>query len=391
LNGNNLSNMNIGIFTNAYKPIISGVVNSIALIKSGMEARGHRVFIFAPEYSGYSDKEEDIFRFFSVNLSTRVKFPLAIPFSYRIFHMIPTLGLDIIHTHHPFILGKVGATFAKKMNIPLVYTFHTQYEHYAHYIPFNQKLVKKIARDTVIGYTQKCNMIICPSTSILSLLEDYGVTAPIEMIPNAINVKAFRDPDPSPVKKKFGIKDEDKLLIYVGRLGLEKNLEFMLKAFKRVRDQVPVAKLMIVGEGTELESLKNQAVELGIADGTIFPGRVEYIDIPSYYRAGYAFIMTSTTEVKPLALLEAMAAGLPVVAISASGSSDTVNPDFDGILTDYNMDKFVTALSKILNEPETRDHLSRGALKTSEKYSMDSTAETLENLFLKMIRTHSMT
>ncbi|MCD4783464.1 MAG: glycosyltransferase [Candidatus Eremiobacteraeota bacterium] len=377
--------MNIGIFTNAYKPIISGVVNSIDLIKSGLEARGHRVFIFAPRYKGYHDKEKDVHRFFSVNLTNRVDFPVAIPYSFRLFKLIPNLKLDIIHTHHPFILGEVGVNFAKKLKIPLVYTFHTQFEQYSHYIPFNQDIVRKVTRFSVIKYAQKCNLIICPSTTILSLLDNYGITSPIEMIPNAIDISAFDHPDAEPVRKKYGLTQKDKLLIYVGRIGLEKNLGFMLKAFKKARERVPNVKLMIVGEGAELDSLKDLAVNLKIDDDVIFPGRVEYSDIPSYYGAGYAFIMTSTTEVKPLALLEAMASGLPVVAISAAGSSDTITPDFDGLLTDHDMDNYVNALLKLLEDKDYRDKLSSGAKTTSKKYSMLQTSERLEKLFMRVI------
>ena len=382
--------MNIGIFTNAYKPIISGVVNSIALIKSGLEARGHQVYVFAPRYNGFTDTEKDIHRFLSVNLTSRVKFPLAIPYSFKIFNMIPQLNLDIIHTHHPFILGEVGARFAKKLNIPLVYTFHTQFEQYAHYIPLNQDLVKKVARESVTSYTKKCDTVICPSTAILSLLDQYGITAPVQFIPNAINIEAFQNPDPKPVFEKYNISPEDKLLVYVGRIGLEKNLEFMLKAFKEAHNRIPASKLMIVGEGPELESFRKMAEDMEIGDCTIFPGRVEYNDIPAYYRAGYAFIMTSTTEVKPLALLEAMAAGLPVVAVSAAGSKDTLTDDFDGILTDLELEEYTKALIKILEDRETRDRLSKGASETSRKYSMQNIAGHLEELFVKLINEHQL-
>ena len=187
------------------------------------------------------------------------------------------------------------------------------------------------------------------------------------MIPNAIDLDSFSSPDPAKVREEFGISEGDRLLVYVGRIGLEKNLGFMLRAFKKAREQVPEAKLLIVGEGPEMEPLKDLARDLEIEKTTIFPGRVEYRDIPSYYGAGYAFIMTSTTEVKPLALLEAMASGLPVVAISAAGSSDTVTPDFDGLLTDHNMDHYVEALLKLLKDRDYRDQLGRGAKVTSKK------------------------
>lgn len=379
--------MKIGIFTNAYKPIISGVVNSIELIKKGLRKLGHKVFIFAPRFSGYRDKEAGVFRFMSVNLTNKIKFPLAIPYDARIFNIIDRLDLDLIHCHHPFILGEVGAWFAKKSGVPLVFTFHTQYEQYTHYIPFPQKLVKKMTRTSVLSYTDKCDLIICPSPNILSLLDDYGVTAPFEMINNAIDLRLFQKPKPAAVRARYGISESDKLLIYVGRMGIEKNIGFMLKAFRNASKEAPNAKLMIVGEGPELSALQEIAGRLEIGDKVIFTGRVEYKEIPNYYAAAYAFIMTSTTEVKPLALLEAMASGLPIVAVAACGSSDTVHEGRDGILTEHDLDKFSGALVKILRDQDLRDRLSIGAKKTSEEYSMDATSKRLENLYVKLIET----
>jgi len=373
--------MKIGIFTNAYKPIISGVVNSIDLIKRGLRELGHKVYIFAPRYPDYRDCEAGVFRFMSVNLTNQVKFPLAIPFSMRIFNIIERLKLDLIHTHHPFILGKLGANFSKKLGIPLVYTFHTQFEQYTHYVPLPQDILKMGVRTRILSYSEMCDMIICPSRTILSLLREYGVKTPIKMIPNAIDLERFKKSNPDNVRAKFNIGKNEKLLIYVGRMGLEKNLPFMLKAFKKVREYVEKARLMIVGEGPELESLEELKNSMGLGDRVIFSGRVEHADIPDYLSAGYAFVMTSTTEVKPLAILEAMASGLPIIAIAAAGSSDTVNQGFDGILTDHKLESFIEALMKLLEDDSMRNKLSQGALKTSENYSMTIIARELETLY----------
>jgi 1,2-diacylglycerol 3-alpha-glucosyltransferase len=378
--------MKIGIFTNAYKPIISGVVNSIELIKKGMKARGHKVYIFAPKFQEYRDQEAGVFRFLSVNLSTDIQFPLAIPFSPRIYAILERLNLDVIHTHHPFLLGKLGVQFGRKKNIPIVFTFHTQYEQYSHYIPLPGEVVRKVTRFSVQNYTSKCDQIICPSSTILSLLDEYGVTTPVRMIHNAIDLSQFRNANPDRIRKKYGITKDEKLLIYVGRMAKEKNIEFMLEAFRKVQKDTPEARLMIVGEGPELEALEDYAEKLGISDRVIFTGRIEYKDIPDYYNAAYAFIMTSTTEVKPLALLEAMASGLPIVAVSAPGSSDTINHEFDGYLTDNNMDSFTAGLSRILSSTDLRNKLSEGAYKTSEQYSMENTAKILEELYQGLIK-----
>ncbi len=378
--------MKIGIFTNAYKPIISGVVNSIDLIKKGMRELGHKVYVFAPRYPGYRDREAGVFRFMSLNLSGQVKFPLAIPYSMRIYRIIDRLDLDIIHTHHPFILGELGAHFSRKLDIPLVYTFHTQFEQYTHYVPLPQDILKMAVGPKIVSYTEKCDQIICPSPTIMNLLAKYGVKKPVEMIPNAIDLAQFRNGKPESIRDKYGISPKEKILIYVGRIGVEKNLPFMLEAFKKILNRQPHCRLMIVGEGPEVESIEELKEEMSLGDRVILTGRVEYNQIPAYFRAGYAFLMTSTTEVKPLALLEAMASGLPVVAVKAAGSSDTVHSGVDGILTEQEVDSFAGAVQNLFDDEGLYKSLSDGARKTSSQYSIEITARRLEKVYRGLIR-----
>ncbi|MFP4496914.1 MAG: cob(I)yrinic acid a,c-diamide adenosyltransferase [Vulcanimicrobiota bacterium] len=376
--------MKIGIFTNAYKPMISGVVNSIELIRKGLKKLGHNVYIFAPRFQDYKDKEIGIFRFMSVNLTSMIQYPLAIPYSPRISSIIDRVNLDIVHSHHPFLLGELGANVAEKHDIPLVFTWHTQYEQYSHYVPLPQNLVKTLTRASVTKYVEKCDQVICPSPTILAEINKYGFETPVQLLPNAIDLNQFKNVSPKSVQEKYGIKKDEKLLLYVGRLGQEKNLMFMLQAFKNAVEEAPDTKLMIVGQGSELENLRYSAKQMGLADKVILPGPVEYSEIPAYYAAGYAFVMTSTTEVKPLALLEAMASGLPVVAVAAAGSSDTVNDGYDGILTGLDRDRYSEALIRILKNKELRDSYSDNASKTAEQYSIEATSKKLERLYIDL-------
>jgi glycosyltransferase involved in cell wall biosynthesis len=373
--------MNIGIFTNAYHPIISGVVNAIALFRRGLAGLGHRVFVFAPAFPGFRDEEEDIYRFRSVNLTSKVKFPLALPYSHRIFRIIPGLKLDVIHTHHPFILGEVGAHFARKFKIPLVYTFHTQFEQYAHYIPFNQDLVKMLARLSVINYTQKCDCIITPAPSIRDLLLSYGVTQRLELLPNAIDLDSFGKGDGSAVRREYSIPADAVVLLYVGRMGLEKNLGFLLQSFHKILETGKKVRLLVVGEGPEEEAVREQARRMGLEGNAIFTGRIEYSGIPAFYDAADFFVMSSVTEVKPLALLEAMASGLPVVAVAASGSSDTITQGVDGILTELSLENFTAACLELVNDIDKRREMSRNARKTSARYSIGETSRRLAGVY----------
>jgi 1,2-diacylglycerol 3-alpha-glucosyltransferase len=375
--------MNIGIFTNTYKPLINGVVNCVALIRHELIRKGHRVFIFAPTVHGYTDDEEGVYRYPSLSLTKKVNYPLAIPFSSAISKIIPTLSLDIIHSQHPFLLGVTGADWARRLGIPLVFTFHTQYEQYAHYIPLPGGIVKSLSRMLVRSYTDRCTLIITPGKSILELLHSYGITDKVVFMPNAIELSNFQGNGGPNIRERFGLEEGEALLLYVGRMAQEKNLPFMLEAFKRIRE-TQKARLMIIGEGSMLQELKAKAKALGIGEQTIFTGRVEYKDIAPYYHAADLFIMTSTTEVKPLALLEAMASGLPIVAVSAHGSSDTIIHGQNGLLTDESLEGFAGAVGSLLDDRGRLDEMRKESLKTARDYSIDTITERLLALYEKI-------
>ncbi|MDQ7824741.1 MAG: glycosyltransferase family 4 protein [Candidatus Eremiobacteraeota bacterium] len=376
--------MRVGVFTNAYKPIISGVVNCIDLIRQSLIKKGHEVIIFAPRFPGYQEEDSPVYRYRSLNLTKKMKFPVPIPFSRRISALIPTFGLDIIHSHHPFVMGDEGARWAARLGVPLVFTFHTQYEQYAHYIPLPAALVRAVSRMRVKAYAKKCSVIITPGTSIVELLHEYGIRDNVIYMPNAIDLSSFENPDGSRVRARHQIGEKERLLVYVGRMALEKNLPFMLDAFKLIAGTIQV-RLMIIGEGPELESLRRYAAALNLGDKVIFPGRVEYREIPAYYGAADLFVMTSTTEVKPLALIEAMASGLPVVAVSAHGSSDTIQDGKNGLLTAEDRGVFAEAVETLLRDGKRLAMMKKESIETAKGYSIDQVTDRLLGLYTDAI------
>lgn len=373
--------MRVAIFTNAYRPIVSGVVNSVYLIRKGLLRSGHKPFVFAPKVPGYREEQSGVWRFHSLNLTNKVNFPVAIPYSSKLFTLIASLGANVIHTHHPFLLGDVGARFAKFLKIPLVYTFHTQLEKYAHYVPLPSPLVRKAAREAVTRYTRKCDCVICPSPQIRELLDEYEVNCRVEVLQNAIDVTSFAKADGSKIRQQFGLNDDHLLCIFTGRMGLEKNLSFMLRAFKRVHEDSSNIRLMLLGDGPILEDLRNEAHNLGIGDYVFFPGRVSYTEIPQYYKAADLFVMTSTTEVKPLAVLEGMSAGLPVIAVDACGTGDTVTDGIDGLLSPCEEEAYAHILAKAVKEDGLRHSMSLQAQETANTYSIENYTQKLVKLY----------
>lgn len=376
--------MKIAIFTNAYKPIISGVVNCIDLMRTHLIRRGHEVYLFAPDFPGFRDTEERVYRYPSVNLTNKIKFPVPIPFSPSAEKVMAENRFDIVHCHHPFILGDEGAKLASRQKAPLFFTFHTQYEQYAHYVPLPAEIVKAVSKSMVSAYSRKCSVIITPGTAIVELLKDYGVTKNVVYMPNSIELSAFGNPDGSMVREKYGFPGGEKVLVYVGRMAQEKNLPFMMDAFKKIKEQAP-SKLMIIGEGPELDSFRQYAQENGLEKDVIFTGRVEYEEIPAYYGASDLFVMTSTTEVKPLALLEAMAAGLPIVAVDACGASDTILNGENGFLTKEDREVFAETVVGLLKDEDMLAAMRRRTLEIAEGYSIENVISRLLELYDKAI------
>lgn len=378
--------LNIAIFTNAYKPIISGVVNCIDLMRKNLQKKGHNVYIFAPNFQDYEDpKDEHVFRYPSLNLTNKVKFPIPLPFYPKAEKFLSETPIDIIHCHHPFILGEEGVKWATKLNIPLFFTFHTQYEMYSHYIPLPQDFVKSVSKSVVASFTKKCSVIITPGTAIVDLIKkDYGITKNVIYMRNSIDLDDFQNPDRKKVREQYGIKKEEKLLIYVGRMAQEKNIPFMLDSFKKIVEKQP-AKLLIVGEGSELENFRQYTKDHGLEDKVIFTGRVEYKEIPNYYGASDVFIMTSTTEVKPLALLEAMATGLPIIAVSACGASDTIQDGINGYLTSEDREEFANKVLEVLKDEEKLKNMGLESKKIADSYSADKITDKLIELYREEI------
>lgn len=379
--------MRVGIFTNAYRPFISGVVNSVDVIRKGLLRKGQTPFVFAPEYPGFREEHAGVFRFRSVGLpsTSKVQFPIPIPFSTKLFPKIPRMGLQVIHTHHPFLLGDVGAHFAKKLGVPLVYTFHTQLEQYAHYIPFNQNVVRNMARSTVVTYSRKCDLIIAPSPTIRALLDEYEIETRVETLQNAIDLSRFDGVSGKPTRLRLGLPSEATVLMYAGRTGKEKNLDFLLRAFAELSRRQPLARLVIVGDGAHLESLRDLAAELQLQETVVFAGAVDYHDMPGYFAAADLFVITSVTEVKPLVVLEAMASGLPVAAVAACGTEDTITHDFDGLLSANNLADYTQVLNQAVSDPAARRQMGANARQTVRQYSIEGYTQRLVELYAELV------
>ena len=348
----NSKRLHIAQFTNAYLPVINGVVRSVSTYRKSLTEMGHIVFVFAQEDNQYLDEEPFIFRYPSLHLHYPVEIPAVIPMSPFVDRLIPSLKLDVIHTHHPVLLGQAAAAKAQELDLPLIFTFHTQYREYSHYVPFPQETVQKFVKEAVSIWLRefmvKCQHIVVPSQSMLDILKkDYGLEDHYTVIPTGIDLRPFIEADGELVRAKQGWENE-KILISVGRLAPEKNWRTLIEAVALAIRSGAMLRLVILGEGPERNNLELFSHSLGIADYVEFLGETPFNDIPGFLKAADFFGFASTTETQGLVTMEALAAGLPVVAVNASGTRDVVENVRQGFLVENDPQALANAIEKLL-------------------------------------------
>ncbi|MGB6607063.1 MAG: glycosyltransferase [Atribacterota bacterium] len=383
--------MRIAFFTNCYKPLVNGVVTCISSLKEAYERKGHEVYVFAPRVEDYIDQEKNVFRYRSVNITNKVKYPLPIPLSFKVKKVINEFNPDIVHIHHPFLLSSAAIMYGKKLGIPKILTIHTQYEQYAYYVsPVPERVTHEAIKMIIFNLAYKTDCITTPSDSMKKIIENYGIKNRIEVIPNAIHLISFKEDDElkrTEIKKKYNLKEDDKIILFVGRIASEKSIDKVIKALAKItKRSIGKEKLLIVGNGPAMDELKQLTRSLNVEEDVIFAGTVSHEEIQHYYKMAYVFTIASTTETFGIVTIEALASGVPVVAVKAPGAADILTDGLDGLLVDDDVEKIANALEKIIKEPELREKLSLGALKTSEKYSINKISEKMLNLYREVIK-----
>jgi len=381
------STLRIGIFTDSYHPYISGVVRSIELLKEELESRGHEAFIFAPNYPTASQSQErNVFRFFSIPAPTQRNFYLPIPFSPRLPFLVNTLKLDVVHVHSPFLLGSLGTIIAKRFNLPLIFTFHTLYHFYAHYLPFGKSVSAEIIKKWNKSFCNRCDLIIAPSLFVKMLIEEYGITKPIDVIPTGINNAYYAASNGGKewLKKRFNLNHEDRVLLYVGRLGKEKNINFLIDAMEDIVITMPRVKLLIVGTGIEESSLKILCYQKNLQQNVLFCGRLSDSELLKCYAGADIFTFASQSETQGLVVGEAKAAGLPVVCRYSPCLSEIIVNGKDGFLVHTRQD-FVEKIKYLLDNEFIRDAMGKKAKINAIRYSSEILAKEMLQRYQKAI------
>lgn len=371
--------MRIGMMADAYKPHISGITNYIELNKRYLEQAGHDVYVFTFGNEDYPDEETHIIRSPGLPLMN-TGYYFSLQYSRRAKHLLQTM--DVVHVHHPFLSGRLALRYCRPLGIPILFTNHTRYDIYAQtYLPgIPAEISESLLEAYMPDFCAAVDRVISPSPGMAAVLRRFKVTAPITIVPNGVELERFYKSNGRMQRQQYGLKPEDLLLVYTGRLAPEKNLPFLLKAFRGVCEAVPKAHLLLVGDGPEREKLTEQAQESGCSERIHFVGRVPYDDLPDYLAMCDLFVTASVSEVHPLSVIEAMAAGLPVMGIQSVGVGDTVTDGVTGLLSSEDLAAFTAKLTRLCLEEPLRRRMGEQARRESQRYDIRrTTAEILSH------------
>lgn len=359
--------MRVALFTNNYLPFRGGVTTAVETLRQGLESLRHRVRVFAPAARPPVSDPPWVFRYPSIPAPTYPGFTLAMPFSPRVHSAARAFAPDIVHAQHPFLLGPAARRFARRHGRPLVFTYHTRYEKYAHYVPLPERLVAALAVTLSCRFAGASDLVIAPSERIAGTLRARGVTAPVAVVPTGVPLDLFHPGDRAEARRALGFPRETVLCLYVGRLDREKSVELIIEAFGSIADAVSGARLSLVGQGTHEAAVRRRAEASPARDRIRFHGGMDRAALPLFYRAADLFLFASQTETQGLVLAEAHASGVPAVAVRASGVDEVVRDGETGLLTKAEPREFADAAVGLLLDPERRLSMGQSARAVAER------------------------
>lgn len=375
--------MRIAMFTNNYKPYIGGVPISIEHLAQALRERGHQVYVFAPTYKEQME-EPYVIRYPSFPVSI-AKAPVPDVLTPVFEKKVKELGIELIHVHHPAIVGNVALHLKKKYGIPVIFTYHTRYEQYLHYVKPLACLERRtgVIEKYLEYFCKKCDLLIAPTPGIRDYLEKKGLKTPVRVLPTGIPAPCFLpDLEKAGQLRRQYKGNADYLFLTVSRLAKEKNLRFQLQGLALLKEVLKgrgrTFRHMMIGEGPQREELERLAEQLGLSEELVFLGNVPNPKMKEYQAAADAFLFSSKSETQGIVILEAMAAGNPVVAVDATGVRDVVQNGENGFLCREDATEWAGQIVKLLSDGAAYGAMSRAACSTAEKYSEDVIAKTAE-------------
>ncbi|SHE66051.1 Glycosyltransferase involved in cell wall bisynthesis [Microbulbifer donghaiensis] len=382
--------MNIVMLTNTYLPHVGGVARSVSAFSDEYRKRGHRVLIVAPEFPDKVPDEQDVVRIHAIQNFNGSDFSVALPFSGDLSERLDEFSPDIVHSHHPFLLGMSALRVARERELPLVFTHHTLYERYTHYVPADSQALKRFVIELATRYANLASQVFAPSQSIAELLRERGVKSPIAEVPTGVQLEQFAGGEGTKMRSRLGIPESAFVIGHLGRLAREKNLEFLATATAEFMALHADAHFLLVGSGPLAEQLKVLFASRGLAERLHMPGTLLGDDQRDAYSAMDAFVFASTSETQGMVLSEAMAAGVPVIALDANGTREVVCDGANGrLVMREELGDFVAATEWLYGRSaEQRQALSKAALSTAQDFSMENCAQRALDLYAPLLTQH---
>lgn len=379
--------MNIGFFTNNFFPRVSGVAVSIDFLCKALNELGHRTLVFAPDYVNNDDLDEQlIYRAKSLNIIPNwLSVPLPM-FDYsKIIDSLTKFNPDVIHVHHPFLMGKTGLRLAHSNNLPLVFTYHTlYYEYLLNYFSSNSQVFEKVIYKRIADFSNRCDLVIAPTEQIKQYLSDIGVKTQIEVVPTGIDLRIFnKHYDPSEIdeiKRELKISSSDKVLLFVGRMAREKNVLLLLESLKLILKTFDNIVLLMVGKGVQTRKLQKEAVRLQIDENLIWLGFQGRSRLPLLYKLADLFLFPSVTDTQGIVLYEALAAGLPIVAVRSLAAKTIIENGKNGLLTSDEPQDFA---AKVIFAFENLDSFEINF--SPEEFSLHTVGTKFSKLYERLI------
>ena len=387
--------MRIGLFTDTYYPQINGLATSVLMLNKYLQALGHQVFVVTTTDPDAPKYEENVYRLPSMPFLAERR--MGMFYHPRLARLVRQLDLDLIHTHSEFALGVFGRYMARELRLPMMHTMHTIYEDYTHYLtkglPVINSLAKVIARKFTADFCNSADHVIVPTEKMKSILLSYGVRAGLTTIPTGIEIDRFGPDyfsrsDIQGVREELGISQREKVLLYLGRVAEEKNIQELFYSMRSYLKETEGIRFLLVGDGQDRHRLEALAKELDMIDKTIFAGAKSWYETGKYYHACDVFISASQSEAQGLTYIEAMAAGLPVVAKADDCLSGILQDGVNGYAF-KDGDGLVKALDRILTNDLEREKLGKGAMETAERFSAQEYASRIAGEYSSLLeKTH---
>lgn len=379
--------MNIIMVTNTFTPHVGGVARSVTAFTNEYRRLGHRVLVIAPQFEGTPEHEENVIRVPAIQNFNGSDFSMRLPVPALFTKALDEFQPEIVHSHHPFLLGGTALRLGASWDVPVVFTHHTMYEQYTHYVPGDSPALRRFAVELATGYANLCDQVVAPSQSIAAILKQRGVEAPVEVIPTGVDTARFAEGDGGRFRRAAGIPDDAFVVGHLGRLAEEKNLSFLSRAACLYLQENPGARFLVAGSGPYAEDIRKTFTREGLADRLHMAGVLEGQKLVDCYAAMDVFAFASLSETQGMVLTEAMAAGVPVVAVDANGVREVVVDRENGrLLPREDLRPFVEALDWVARlSPQEQDRLRRGALETAERFAMPRCAARALDTYRRLV------